>query len=145
MPPNLQDMEQTPKPAFLFQTKDERYVASEYRTSTCGSTVRNDLCFVQFVTDCIKIKKKEVFKALQQLLQDLLLLLKGPSHPFKTLTKITPSQQLEKSSFFRPTIQGNVIGHPRAAWGTIAQFGRTFRQNNPSGISCLFCCFGLNR
>lgn len=65
MPPNLQDMEQTPKPAFLFQTKDERYVASEYRTSTCGSTVRNDLCFVQFVTDCIKIKKKEVFKALQ--------------------------------------------------------------------------------
>lgn len=46
MPPNLQDMEQTPKPAFLFQTKDERYVASEYRTATCGSTVRNDLCFV---------------------------------------------------------------------------------------------------
>lgn len=25
MPPNLQDMEQTPKPAFLFQTKHEMY------------------------------------------------------------------------------------------------------------------------
>lgn len=34
MPPNLQDMEQTPKPAFLFQTKDERFVVSEYATES---------------------------------------------------------------------------------------------------------------
>lgn len=35
MPPDLQDMKQTPKPAFLFQTKDERFVVSEHTIESC--------------------------------------------------------------------------------------------------------------
>jgi len=65
MPPNLQDMEQTPRPAFLFQTKGEKY--KSFRIYNCIQSVVALLETTYMVWFCYQSsspkRKRKFFKA----------------------------------------------------------------------------------